>query len=78
MNEYKIKATCHTYVTLLLGDQFIHCYDNDFTKAEDIIDQIEKRTGKSISEIDIIGSVDDFDGFFWRTKCGWHNLITGK
>lgn len=76
--EYKIKAASHTYVTLFYGETFVCCYDNDRIKGEDIIEQIEKRTGMKITDIPIIGTVQDFDGFFFRGKSGWHNLLASK
>lgn len=78
MEGFSMKASSHTYVTLYWNDNFLFCCDNDFEKAEDIIAKIEKRTRKKFSEIPIKGEVDDFSGFFWRTKSGWHNLITGE
>ena len=78
MMEFSMRASSHTYVTLYYGKTFLFCCDNDFTKAEDIIEKIEKRTGMKIADIPIRGDVSDFDGFFWKYKAGWHNLITGK
>ena len=77
MKGFSIRAGSHTYVTLYWNDKFVFCCDNDFEKAEDIIEKIEKRTGMKITDIPIIGRTDDFDGFFWRGRSGWHNLLTG-
>ena len=45
MEGYTIRCGSHTYVTLEWNDKFLKCYDNDMINAEDIILEIEKRTG---------------------------------
>lgn len=63
MNEtYTIRCTCHTYVTLEYGGQFVRCYDNDMDYMEGIIEAIEKRTKTRFSDIPRIGLIEDFDG----------------
>lgn len=70
MEGYTIRCGSHTYVTLEWNDKFLKCYDNDMINAEDIILEIEKRTGLNFKDIAIKGSKDDFRGlrFF---KGGW-------
>ena len=68
---YSMKCSHHNYITLFYDDKFVHCYDNDLhndnpTKdeyyTEHIIASIEKRTRMKITDIPIIGYVEDFDG----------------
>lgn len=66
MEEYSIKCSGHTYITLFWGDKFIHCYDNDCEYMEDIINAIEKRTRKMFKELKILGSKEDFNGLRFR------------
>lgn len=68
---YTISCSGHKYVTLEYDDNFIFCLDNDCMKAEEIIYEVEKRTGKAFRDIPIKGIEDDFNGlgFFnggWR------------
>lgn len=71
INGYSIKCSGHNYVTLYYNGEFVHCFDNDLYSdneredeyfTEHIIATIEKRTGMKITEIPIIGKVEDFDG----------------
>lgn len=67
---YSMKCDYHTYITLFRDDKFIRRYDNnlyddnpnkDEYYAEHIIAAIEKRTGMKITDIPIIGHIEDFD-----------------
>ena len=71
MKGYSMNCFSHTYITLFYNDKFIHCYDNDLHDdnpqkdeyyAENIIASIEKRTKMKITDIPIIGRIEDFDG----------------
>lgn len=59
---YTIRCGCHTYVTLEYDGQFVMCLDNDGIYAEEIIYQIEKRTGMDFQNIPINGKKGRF---FW-------------
>lgn len=61
-DNYTIRCTCHTYVTLEWNDKFIFCLDNDMHYMEEIIERIEKRTGMKFREIPVKGNDRDFDG----------------
>ena len=61
-NEYTIRCTGHTYITLEWNGKFVFCLDNDFLYAEEMIYKIEKRTQMNFQDIPIIGSKDDFSG----------------
>lgn len=69
-DKYTIECYCYTYVTLEWNGKFIFCLDNTFMKAEEMIYEIEKRTGMNFQDIPIKGSKDDFQGlsFFYG---GW-------
>lgn len=68
---WSMKCSHHNYITLFYDGQFVHCFDNnlrfddprkDEYYTEHIIATIEKRTKKKITDIPIIGCVEDFDG----------------
>lgn len=68
---FSMKCSGHNYITLYYDGKFVHCYDNAIhrdNEAEDeyytehIIKSIEKRTRMKITDIPIIGHVEDFDG----------------
>ena len=68
---YLMECTCHNYISLYYNGKFIRCYDNSLFRdnpnedeyyTEHIIAAIEKRTRKKITEIPIIGKIEDFDG----------------
>ncbi len=68
---YSMKCSGHNYITLCYDGKFVHCYDNaqhddnpnkDEYYTEHIIASIEKRTRMKITDIPIIGHVEDFDG----------------
>ncbi len=68
---YSMRCDSHTYITLFYDGQFVHCFDNelhlddpskDEYYTEHIIATIEKRTKMKITDIPIIGCVEDFDG----------------
>lgn len=68
---YSMRCSGHNYVSLFYDGKLVHCYDNNLRSdnpryneyyAEDIISKIEKRTRMKITDIPIIGCVDDFDG----------------
>ena len=61
-DNYTIRCTCHTYVTLEWNGNFIFCLDNDMMYMETIIEKVEKRTGMKFSEIPVEGNDQDFDG----------------
>ena len=69
--EFWIECKHNVYVTLYYGNQFIRCFDNCIDKAEEIIEKIEKRTGKKFSDIPIAGKKDDFQGLIWL-EYGWN------
>lgn len=69
--RWSMKCDSHTYITLFYDDKFIRCYDNDYFNENEknnnyymeyVIEKIEKRTGLKITDINIIGDVEDFDG----------------
>lgn len=68
---WSIECSGHNYITLYYDGRFVHCYDNDLHfensskdeyYTEHIIASIEKRTKMKITDIPIIGCVEDFDG----------------
>ena len=59
---YTIRCSSHTYITLEWNDRFLFCLDNDLHYMEEIIERIEKRTGKKFSDIPVKGKDQDFDG----------------
>lgn len=68
---WSMKCFGHNYIELYYDGNFIHCYDNDLHiensskdeyYTEHIIASIEKRTKMKITDIPIIGCVEDFDG----------------
>lgn len=68
---FSIECKGHNYINLYYDGKLVHCYDNDLhldneTKdeyyTEHIIKSIEKRTRTKITDIPIIGHVEDFDG----------------
>lgn len=68
---WSMKCSCHTYITLYYDGKFIHCFDNDLHSdnllkdeyyTEHIIAAIEKRTHLKVTDIPIIGHIEDFDG----------------
>lgn len=59
---YTIKCYCHTYIILEYNNHYICNYDNDITYMEDIIENLEKRTKQKFNEIQIKGTIEDFDG----------------
>lgn len=68
---WSIKCSCHTYITLYYDGKFVHCFDNDLHfdnplkdeyYTEHIIATIEKRTHLKVTDIPIIGHIEDFDG----------------
>ena len=76
-NGYWMYCSSHNYITLMHGDDFIHCYDNNLYSdderkdeyyTEHIIKSIERRTGIKFNDIPIKGKIEDFDGL--RFLCG--------
>lgn len=75
---YTIRCGSHTYITLEYNGKFIFCLDNDVMYAEEMIYNIEKRTGTDFKDIQIKGNKEDFDGlrFFnggWKRNF-WDNF----
>ena len=71
---YSMKCSGHNYITLCYDGKFVHCYDNaqhddnpnkDEYYTEHNIASIEKRTRMKITDIPIIGHVEDFDGMLF-------------
>lgn len=67
INGWSMKCGCHNYITLFYDGKNVRCFDNDNSAnneyyAENIIAAIEKRTRMKITEIPIIGNIEDFDG----------------
>ena len=71
LKGWSMKCGCHNYITLFYDGKFVHCFDNDFRHenplkdeyyTEHIIATIEKRTKMKITDIPIIGRIEDFDG----------------
>ena len=56
IDGYSIRCNCHIYITLNWNGQFLFCLDNDSFYAEEMIYQIEKRTGMKFQDIPIEGS----------------------
>lgn len=86
IDGWSMRCGCHNYITLYFNGKFVHCYDNDLFDenplrdeyyTEHIIASIERRTRKKITEIPIIGSIEDFDGMRFSTGfrkgCEWLN-----
>lgn len=59
---YTIKCGGHNYITLEYEGKFIFCLDNDMMYAEEMIFNIEKRTGMDFKDIEIKGQKEDFRG----------------
>ncbi len=68
---WSMKCGSHNYITLFFNGRFVHCFDNnlhvensqkDEYYTEHIITTIEKRTKMKITDIPIIGRIEDFDG----------------
>lgn len=68
---WSMKCFSHQYIELYCDGNFVHCYDNniyvenpskDEYYTEHIIASIEKRTKMKITDIPIIGNVEDFNG----------------
>ncbi len=59
---YTIRCGNHTYITLEFEGHFIFCLDNDLEYAEEMIFEIEKRTGMKFKDIQIKGCKEDFSG----------------
>ena len=76
-NEFTIRCSCHTYITLEFDGKFVICLDNDFLYAEEMIHTIEKRTRMNFQDIPIKGFKEDFQGlrFF---KGGWKRDFWGE
>lgn len=79
---YTIRCGSHTYITLEYDGKFIFCLDNDMTYAEEMIYEIEKRTGMDFKDIEIKGKKEDFSGlrFFnggWKRNF-WENFPDKK
>lgn len=82
MEGYSIRCGGHNYITLEHNDKFIFCLDNDCQYAEEMIHQIQKRTGMKFQDIPVKGSKDDFEGlrFFnggWKRDF-WNNFPDEK
>lgn len=60
--NYTIRCDLHTYITLEFNGKSILCLDNDIMYAEEMIKEIEKRTGMNFKDIAIKGRKDDFQG----------------
>lgn len=67
---YTIRCTSHTYITLSWNGEFMFCLDNDLIYAEEMIYEIEKRTGMNFQDIPIEGSKTDFKGLRF-SRGGW-------
>lgn len=67
---YEIRCNSHTYITLEHNGKFIFCLDNDLMCAEEMIYQIEKKTGMNFNDIPIKGEKDDFKGLLFFNG-GW-------
>lgn len=78
-NQYTIKCSNHNYITLEWNGKFIFCLDNDMQYAEEMIHDIEKRTGMNFQDIPIKGKKDDFSGlrFFdsGRERDFWNEFL---
>lgn len=68
---WSMKCFCHNYIELYYDGKFVYCFDNnlhiedsakDEYYTEHIIASIEKRTKMKITDIPIIGCIEDFDG----------------
>ena len=68
---WSMECSGHNYITLYYDGRFVHCFDNnlhienspkDEYYTEHIIATIERRTKMKITDIPIIGHVEDFDG----------------
>lgn len=68
---WSMECSGHNYLTLYFNGKFVHCFDNNVFRdnpekdeyyTEHIIAAIEKRTRMKITDIPIIGCVEDFDG----------------
>lgn len=74
---WSMKCSCHTYITLYYDGKFMYCFDNDLHSVnllkdeyyvEHIIEAIEKRTQLKVTDIPIIGRIEDFDGMRFLHK----------
>ena len=51
MDNYTIRCGSRNYITLEWNDKFIFCLDNDMMYAEEMINQIEKRTRMKVVDL---------------------------
>ena len=76
-DEWTIRCTLHTYITLEWNEKFIFCLDNDMMYAEEMIYEIEKRTGVDFRNIKIKGKKEDFTGLRFFNG-GWKRNFWGE
>lgn len=76
MKGYVIRCDLHKYITLEWNGNFIFCLDNDFHYAEEMIHDIEKKTGMNFQDIPIKGSKSDFSGLSFFNG-GWKRDFWG-
>lgn len=76
MDGYTIRCGGHNYITLEWNGKFIFCLDNCMHYAEEMIHDIEKRTGMNFQDIPIKGRKDDFQGLRFFNG-GWKRDFWG-
>lgn len=77
MRKYKLVIRNNTYESLYWGEQFLRCYDNDSEYGEEIMAEIEKRTGMNFYDIPV-EMPRDFDGFRFLRLRGWHSFYSDE
>lgn len=66
-DNYSLRCSGHTYVTLSWNGKFIYCWDNDMYKMEDIVKAVEKRTQMPFGGIKKENPIYEWDGLRSRT-----------
>lgn len=74
---FTINCGGHNYITLEWNEKFIFCLDNDIMYAEEMIYNIEKRTGLKFRDIKIKGKKEDFSGLRFFNG-GWKRDFWGN
>ena len=77
MGKYKLTIRNNTYLSLYYREQFIHCYDNCTKYGEEIMAEIEKRTGMNFYDIPV-EMPRDFTGFRFLGLRGWHSFYSDE
>lgn len=77
MEGYKLVIRNNIYVSLYFKEQFLHCYDNCSEYGEEIMAEIEKRTGMNFYDIPV-EMPRDFEEFRFLGLRGWHSFYSDE